>query len=206
MGLRARELIGDAIGRAVAPLLKGAGFRKAGLRFHRVAGQAVLVIEFQLSQANFADTGRFYVNIGIGIDALWELEGRPRPARPKAHDCQVCKRMEEVAPGAPSRWDVSASTDLDALAGRLSASISSLLAELEGITSIEALLDKGWLEIGADLITRSRLHYVSGNHEAALADLREAAGFFADRRGMSLGELIRRNRMTELGRQVGDDG
>jgi hypothetical protein len=205
MGLGARELIGDAIGRAVAPLLKGAGFRKAGLRFHRVAGEVVQVIEFQLSQANFADTGRFYVNIGIGIDELWELEGRPRPARPKAQECQVCKRLEEVAPEAPAHWDVSASSDLDGLARRLSASISSLLADLDGITSIEGLLGKGWLEVGADLITRSRLHYVSGDHEAALADLREASGCFSDRRGMSLVELIRRSGMTELESRTGDD-
>src|SRR5262249_48546380 len=106
----------------------------------------------------------------------------------------------------PAHWDVSASTDLDALAERLTGSISSLLEDLDGISSIKALLDKRWLEIGADLITRSRLHYVSGNHEAALAELREASGVLSDRGGMSLGELIRRNRMTERGRLIGEDG
>src|SRR3954451_6321120 len=127
MGLRARELIGIAIGRSVAPLLKDAGFRKTRLRFQRVMGGIVQVIDFQLSQANFADTGEFFVNVALGIDELWELEGRPRPDRPKPYECQVRKRLEELVPGAPARWDVSASTDLDALAGRLSGSISSLL-------------------------------------------------------------------------------
>ena len=73
------------------------------------------VIEFQLSQANFADTGRFYVNVGLGFDRLWELEGRPRPPRPKAHECQVSNGLEEVWREAPAHWDVLASTDLDAL-------------------------------------------------------------------------------------------
>ena len=55
---------------------------------------------------------------------------------------------------------------------RLSDSISSLLTDLDGITSIEALLRKGWLGVGAELITRAQLRYVCGDHGAALADLR----------------------------------
>jgi hypothetical protein len=206
MGMRARELIGVAIGRGVAPLLKGAGFWRAGWRFHRHAVEIVQVIDFQLSQANFADTGKFFVNVALGIGRLWELAGRPIPDRPKPYECQVCKRLEEVVAGAPSGWDVSASTDLDALAGRLSGSISSLLMDLDEITSIEALLGEGWLEVGADLITRAQMRYVSGDHEAALADLREACVFFSDRRGMSLDELIRRHGMTELRHRIGDGG
>jgi len=206
MGQRARELIGLAIGRAVAPLLKAAGFRKAGLRFQRVLGEIVQVIDFQLSQANFADRGEFFVNVALGIDRLWVLEGRPRPDRPKVYECQVRRRLEEVVPGAPSCWDVSATTDLDGLAGRLSGSISSLLVDLDEITSVEALLGKGWLEIGADLITKAQLHYVSGDYATAMADLRQASEFFSDRRGMSLGELIRRHGMSELGHSNGDAG
>ena len=207
MGQRARDLVGAVVARGVAPLLKGAGFRKARpLRFQRPTGEVVQVIDFQLSQANFADTGEFFVNVSLGIDRLWGLEGGPRPARPKVYECQVRKRLEEVVPGAPSRWDVSASTDLDALAERLKDSISSLLVDLDEMTSVESLLGKGWLAVGADLITRAQLRYVSGDHEAALADLREASEFFSDRGGMSLGELIRRHGMSELRRRIGDDG
>jgi hypothetical protein len=207
MGQRARDLIGAVVARGVAPLLKGSGFRKARpLRFQRLTGEVVQAIDFQLSQANFADTGEFFVNVALGVGRLWDLEGRPRPDRPKPHECHVRKRLEEVVPGAPSGWGVSASTDLDALAGRLSDSITSLLMDLDEITSIEALLSKGWLKVGADLITRAQLRYVSGDHEAALADLREVSEFFSDRRGMSLVELIQRHGMTELSRQIGHDG
>ena len=59
IGLRSKELIGDVIGRKVAPLPKGAGFRKAGLRLHTVTSEVDQVIEFQPSQANFADPVRF---------------------------------------------------------------------------------------------------------------------------------------------------
>jgi hypothetical protein len=204
MGSRARDLIGLLIGKGTAPLLKEAGFRKSGLRFDRHLGQVVQVIEFQLSQANFADTGRFYVNVGLGFDGLWNLEGRSRPPRPKAHECQVSKRLEEVRPEAPAHWDVSASTDLDALSGDLSGSVSGLLGELDGITSIGAMLEAGWLRIGADLITRAKLRYVGGDHKAALSDLRSASEFFSDRRGMSLGELIGRSGLTGLA--PGGDG
>jgi hypothetical protein len=206
MGQRARDLISAVVARGVAPLLKAVGFRKAGLRFHRPAGEVVQVIDFQLSQANFADTGEFFVNVALGVGRLWDLEGKPRPDRPRPHECQVCKRLEEVVPGAPSGWDVSASTNLDGLAERLSDSISSLLIDLDGITSIEALLRKGWLKVGADLITRAQLRYVSGDHEAALADLRVVAEFFSDRRGMSLAELIRRHGMTGLEHRIGGAG
>ncbi|MHC5537140.1 DUF4304 domain-containing protein [Singulisphaera rosea] len=206
MGIRAKDIIVDAIGRAVVPLLKDAGFRKTGLRFQRAMGGIVQVIDFQLSQSNFADTGRFYVNVALGFDLLWGLEAKPRPVRPKPHECQVSKRMEELVAGTPDRWDVSASTEIDKLAERLSVSISTLLIDLNGITSIGSLLGKGWQEIGADLITRSRLHYVTGDYEAALADLRRASEFFSDRRGMSLRELIRRNGMSELAGRIGDAG
>jgi hypothetical protein len=62
----------------------------------------------------------------------------------------------------------------------------------------------GWLRVGADLITRAKLRYVGGDYEVALADLRAASEFFSDRRGMSLGELIARCRMSGLG--PGGDG
>src|SRR3954452_19968823 len=104
MGQRARDLIGAVVVRGVAPLLKGAGFRKARpLRFQRLTGEVVQVIDFQLSQANFADTGEFFVNVALGIDRLWELEGRAPPDWPKSHEFQVRKRLEEVVAGAPSR-------------------------------------------------------------------------------------------------------
>ena len=100
MGQRARDLIGAAVARGVAPLLKGAGFRKARpLCFQRPTDEVLQVIDFQLSQANIADTGEFFVNVALGIDRLWELEGGPRPDRPKVHECQVRKRLEEVVPG-----------------------------------------------------------------------------------------------------------
>jgi hypothetical protein len=198
MGSRARDLISLVVKEGTAPLLKEAGFLKAGFRFHRRLGGVVQVIEFQLSQANFADTGRFYMNVALGFDGLWDLAGVPRPARPKAHECQVSQRLEEVRPGAHAPWDVSASTDLDVLAEDLRGSVSGLLEDLDGITSVQAMLRPGWLRVGADLITRAQLWYVSGDKRAALADLRAASEFFSDRRGMSLGELIVRCRMSGL--------
>jgi hypothetical protein len=48
------------------------------------------------------------------------------------------------------------------------------------------------------------LRYVGGDKRAALTDLRAASEFFSDRRGMSLGELIVRGRMSGL--EPGGDG
>ena len=46
MGQRARDMIGAVVAMGVAPLLKGAGFRKArALRYQRLTGEVVQVIE-----------------------------------------------------------------------------------------------------------------------------------------------------------------
>lgn len=107
---------------------------------------------------------------------------------------------------APARWEVSAITDLEAAAARLSGAIPLLLVDLNGITSIETFLSRAWLKIGADLITRAKLHHLSGDREAALVDLRRASEYFSDRRGMSLDELIARTGMIGLARGSGDAG
>ena len=175
------------------------------LRFQRLTGEVVQVIDFQLSQANFADTGEFFVNVALGIGRLWELEGGPRPDRPKVYECQVRKRLEEVVPGPPPAGTCRPRPTSTPWRGDCRTRSASLLGDLDGITSVEALLGTGWLAVGADLIARGPLRYVGGDHDAALADLRAASEFFSDRRGMSLGELIRRHGMSEL-RRLGDTG
>lgn len=56
------------------------------------------------------------------------------------------------------------------------------------------------LDQGAQRVLRAQFHYVAGDFGAALAELRQVAAEFADRRGMSVENLIARHGLKELTR------
>jgi hypothetical protein len=196
----AREIISEIVKKGMVPPLKIARFRKYGMRFQRRLNDVVQIVGVQLSQGNFADMGRFYVNVGLGFDKLWSIEPTGILERPKEGECHYSVRLHDVVPQEPQWYPVSSATDVDKLAAEMANAVKLLLTELDTITSTEAMIQRGWLRIGAHRILKARLHYVNGDLESALADLKYAAEFFADRQGMSLNELIVRHKLNELER------
>ena len=156
------------------------------------------VIEFQLSQANFADQGTFYINAGLGFDALWASAKTSSVERPKIHECHLQKRIEELLPDAPSSWHVSSESDTADLANEIRVWMTLLMSELDRMRSTAGVLQGNWLKVGSERILKGRLFYVTGDVQSAMIELRAAADFFADRQGMSIQELVQRYSLVEL--------
>ena len=134
----------------VAPLLKQAGFRKTRLNWHRRRGSAVHVINLQQSRWNSSENKEFFINIAFALDELCELTGAPIHERIPYYHCDSVggrKRLESLAPRAPSSWTVSPGTDIDKLGTRLCRFLSSIVKELDQIDSPQAFADHPWFQI-----------------------------------------------------------
>ena len=197
--MQAKDLINTVVNLAVKAPAKAAGFKKAGLNFYRRRGEVVHVVNFQLSHGNFADEGRFYVNVGVSFDPLWGLAGKPAPDRPKEYQCQFRRRLENLVDGTAEAYEVSATTDLEGLAGEIGGHFQRLVSELDRIDSLRSFLAHRWLKQGNHRVLAARLHYVLGELDAAEAELQRAVEFFADR-GLTAGELIEEYRLVDLRR------
>jgi hypothetical protein len=194
-----RDILSKAVAVRVAGLAKARGFRKKGLTFHRTHGQTTQVIHFQLSRGNTADEGVFYVNVGISFDAVAALGGTTTGQVVIAGEAlHFGARLEDLAPGAPEEWAVTMQTDAHALGEQLGAALASVIDQLEAVESPASMLRTFALDDGAQRILRATLEYVTGNYDAALAELRRVAAQFADRQGMSVERLIEVNRLQEL--------
>jgi len=198
MNSKASDIIAGIVSRGAAPVLKAAGFKKTALRFYRRRGEVVQVVGFQLSQGNFADKGRFYINVGIGFDKLWQMDSKPMPDRPKEHGGHFYRRLEDLLPDVPFDGNVSGSTDIDATAIELRDRMILLVSLLDPINSTDALLEQNWLHVGADLLLKARMHYVAGDFQAAIAEVKAAAAFFSNRQASTPLDIIRRENMATL--------
>ena len=196
-----RDVLSEAVSVAVAGLVRSRGLRKKGLTFRRAHGQTAQVIQFQLSRGNSADDGSFYVNIGLSFDAVTALgdstSGEVVIAGEAVH---FAARLEELAPGTPASWAVTKETDTHSLGERLGAALAPVIDRLEAIDSPASMLREFTLDRGAQRILRAKLEYVTGNFNAALAELRLVSAEFADRQGMSVESLIERHHLYELQR------
>jgi Domain of unknown function (DUF4304) len=182
--MTAREAIDHLVKGSILPHAKAAGFKKSGLGFYRDTSSLIQVVNFQVSTGG---DGRFYVNVGLLFGDLH----LPRSERPKEHECDYRKRMEHLIASAPAAWEVGKLAP-----NHLEECFKLLIQLLDGVrTSAEFLnspLSAGELEVCA------RLHYALGNYTASLDALRGLAEKFADRRGMSLDELIVRLKLDRL--------
>src|SRR5579883_542661 len=79
----AEALLTDVLARAVTPPLKAAGFRKSGMNYHRRRGEAVQVVNVQVSHGSSRAEKQFSINAGVAFDAIAvPLLVRPVPPRP----------------------------------------------------------------------------------------------------------------------------
>lgn len=198
-----RETLSAALAAAVAGLAKAHGFRKKALAFRRTHGQTTQAISFQLSGGNALREGAFYVNIGISFDAVTALGGSTTGQQVIAGEAmQFAAQLDELAPGAPAVWEITEQTDPQELGARLGRALAPVLERLDSIDSPASMLRQFPLDQGVQRILRAQFHYIAGDFGAALAELRQVAAEFADRRGMSVEDLIARHGLKELTRLV----
>lgn len=196
--MSAREIVAQLVRTSVIPVVRPAGFTTAGFSFHRRRDTVVQVINVQLSSANVGQRGAFYLNVGLNFDPICALEGRPIVAKPKAHECQFQRRLEQLVPGAPARWEFEGADAGLALAAPLRAACEGLLDGLNRAFSMEQLLGLGWLGGGSERGLLAQIHYLLGQREQAVAALRELRAFFQDRPMWSLQRELERRGLTPL--------
>jgi hypothetical protein len=92
---------------------------------------------------------------------------------------------------------VDATTDAAALTARLGADLARVAAFLDAVEGPAALLKQLPLDYGAQLFLRAQLRYVTGDAEAALADVLKGQEFFADW-GVTLDHRLRPLHVTAL--------
>lgn len=91
--------------RELAPVLKGAGFRKQRHTFSRRMTEGILhAIRFQLGQPGGSAEGRFAVNLGVFVpemafEGIHVLERRIAPEH-----CHLKLRLEHVVPHETELW------------------------------------------------------------------------------------------------------
>jgi len=198
-----REVLTEALAVAVTGLAKAHGFRKKALTFRRTHGQTTQVFNFQLSHGNTAEEGAFYVNVGISFDAVTALgEDSTGQMVIAGEAMQFATRLEKLTPKAPRSWTVTARTDAHVLGTQLGSALAPVLARLDAVDSPASMLREFALDRGTERVLRAQLLYTAGDFSAALAELKLVAAEFADRRGMSVGELIKRHGLKELSRLV----
>jgi hypothetical protein len=193
-----REIVAQAAGTGLAPLLKDRGFGKKGLAFRRRLAETEQVVALELSRGNTSSTGSFYVNVGVSFDALAALGGTTSGSVVIAgKPWHFARRLEELSEGAPPSWTLDAATDPVALGARLASALEPALALLDATDSPWALLCRVPLDRGFERVLRARLRYTAGEFSLALEDLEGVASEFQDR-GLSVAALIRQTGLEKL--------
>ncbi|HEX8706421.1 MAG TPA: DUF4304 domain-containing protein [Myxococcaceae bacterium] len=196
-----REALSAALAVTVTGLAKAHGFRKKAFAFRRSHGQTTQAIHFQLSHGNLSQEGAFYVNIGLSFDAVTALGGSTTGQLVIAGEAmQFAAQLDELAPGAPAVWEITEQTDIPSLGAQLGEVLAPVLDRLDAIDSPASMLREFPLDEGTQRVLRAQFHYIAGDFGAALAELRQVAAEFSDRRGMSVEDLIAWHGLRELSR------
>ena len=196
--MKARDIVKQIVALGITPKAHEAGFLKSAFNFHRRCGSVVHVVNVQLSHGNFADQGAFYVNVGLNFDELRILDKKPISEKPKECECDLRRRLEYLAPNAPSIWKVDSQTEVSDFASKLGDHFTKLVALLDPIDSVSAFLEQQWAGTGNHYGLLARMHYVLGDMDEARRLVHKEAAFFSDRPGVSVQNLISRYGMVSL--------
>ena len=126
--------------RGIVPTLKNAGFHRRGSDFSRNYGEALQVVNLQLSSGNTKELGRFTLNIGVHFNRVAALLfGKdPMPVNPKESSCLLRARVGLLMPEQNDHWwSVTPETNGEAVSKELAAVCSSyVLPWLEHFKSV----------------------------------------------------------------------
>lgn len=204
--MKARDLIAELVALSLTPLLRAAGFKKTAFSFHRRLGDVVQVVNVQLSGSNSGEQGSFYINVGLSFDRVCLLEGKPVNLKPKEFECQFQRRLEELLPSLPDRWEFSTEAESHLLAKPLHSACEQLLRALNQIDSIEHFLELNWLQYGSDLGLRAQMHFILGDQQAAIQAMQQEQDFFRDRPNWKLDYWLNQRGLAVLRRHFTGTG
>lgn len=145
----------------LVPYLKGKGFLKTRLNFHRRVGDSVQVINIQKSSWNSAESGSFYVNVGLAFDTVWKIRNHPIQEKPPEFKCHARWRINQLVPIDPKFWEVNQRTDLHAVSARLRDDVDKLLPDLDRIDSVATLQVHPWFKEPGMIVKELKSHAVS---------------------------------------------
>jgi len=97
----AQARLDEVVAKALAPILKEAGYRKSGRTFRRKNGSCVQVVNVQASAWSSADSLKFTVNLGVFFEEVsaanpfWQ--SKVGEAGPDVWSCHVRERIGNVA-------------------------------------------------------------------------------------------------------------
>jgi hypothetical protein len=196
--MKARDLIAQLVSISITPLIRPVGFRKAGFSFHRHLGEVTQVLNFQLSDSNVGECGRFYLNVGLNFDRVCVLEGKSINPKPKEYECHFRRRLEHLISDIPAQWEFTSEVESQLLVTPLRSACEELLIILNQIDSIEHFLPLNWLQKGSDLGLSAQLHYILGDQQAAIQALQQERNFFRSRPTWKLDYWLERRGLTAL--------
>jgi len=129
----------ELITETVQPLMKAHGYLKDGLTFWRTANRLVYIVNFQKDKYNSGGHFAFCVNCGIYSAAYARVLGRDALPKPRATECQVRYRIEEI-PGAAYQWyRMEEWSDTD-LCEALTSGLAKLERFFDKITRVEDMI------------------------------------------------------------------
>lgn len=195
--LRAKEIIQSIVSCDLAPALKLAGFKKAGLTFTRRLGSTGHFIQIQLSSWNQGSIGSFYVNVGVMFDQMGQVEAIPH-VLPKYDDCQFMTRLETLVPDAPVQWPVDSDTSVQEVSKQLAARMKEIVETLDGVKTLADFEGTGWVKV-IPWSFPARYAYALGHDDEAASLVANEAACFADR-GVTRESLIQGYGFTRLQR------
>ena len=102
----------------LASWMKAQAFKKHSRTFVRSVGPISQIVNVQASQGNFAEAGKFTINLAIHHLGLAEVRGNPtRGAYPKEYECLLRERIGKLMPQQLDHWwQVRAEEDVATLA------------------------------------------------------------------------------------------
>ena len=177
-------LLNRVIAAAVTSVLKPAGFRKAGINFHRRRGTTVQVVNIQVSHGSSWNEKRFYINVGIAFDAICDLAKLSVSETPKEYECDdrgMRDRLEKLVTPTVPHWVIKADDNIDTITDCLKSRIEELSSELDGIDGPQAYRLHRWFERFRPTKENAQILYVTGDLDGSWKEVKALAKLFADR-------------------------
>lgn len=136
-----QQLFNDMIKQDVKPFLSTHGFAKKSLNFNKKTESLIYMFNFQKSSGNSADNVMFYVNCGIYVPELAQIQSREILAAPQEYECHFRARIGEIAQSVPDRFSITPDTNMDDLRKTLLSGLEEVIHFYSTMTSARSIVD-----------------------------------------------------------------